>query len=471
MILITYAAAGQHIAFPICAHALQQNGEFMGFIYKIIVLFISFTALLSSFLPWHDTEPRADVNVLGVFEGFSGQEGASKEIKLEQEAAVNCFVIRENQMKIKGFLLEAKINGVYEVVAGGDTAGTYRLCDFDEVTASEFRFTVTQCTEGGFTVNSMELCFRDAVNDDFRVVSYLVANGLDASYTPDEGHFKASTDVIIFGIATFNEEGEIILNNEENLASIIGKCTKANPGLRMHLNILGPSQSADTWEEEQQLQFEKHALGMRNNKEALIANIVSVLDEYGFDGVYFDYEFPVSDEAKIMFSSFLVSLDKALGDKELGCAMASWCSVLTPAARRALDSVEVMAYDIFDDYGYHAAFAAAYREVRIFLENGYRKEQLHLGLPFYARPTDAAAEWPIYNVNADKLGEFENLAIVESEGRTTPAYFNGRQLIRDKTAYALSTGLGGVMIWHLSCDTQYDCEYSLYAVIDKTLAR
>ena len=40
-----------------------------------------------------------------------------------------------------------------------------------------------------------------------------------------------------------------------------------------------------------------------------------ILEKYEFDGVHFDYEYPLSLNAWHYYNSFLVSLDKKLGDK------------------------------------------------------------------------------------------------------------------------------------------------------------
>ena len=44
----------------------------------------------------------------------------------------------------------------------------------------------------------------------------------------------------------------------------------------------------------------------------------------------------------------------------------------------------------------------------------------------------------------------------------------GRQLVRDKTAFATDFGMGGVMIWHFGTDS-FDPELSLINVIDEVV--
>ena len=51
---------------------------------------------------------------------------------------------------------------------------------------------------------------------------------------------------------------------------------------------------------------------------------------------------------------------------------------------------------------------------------------------------------------------------------TAPQYVNSYQMVSDKTAFAIDAGLGGIMVWHYSCDLPYDNQYSLFRAISET---
>ena len=57
-------------------------------------------------------------------------------------------------------------------------------------------------------------------------------------------------------------------------------------------------------------------VGKRHNKAFesgnLENNIKAVLDKYGFDGIFFDYEYPIKSKYWKAFSNFIVSLDLLL---------------------------------------------------------------------------------------------------------------------------------------------------------------
>ncbi len=436
---------------------------------RLAALFMSIALFLSGiFLP-ADKNPKADVCVRLAQSGFSGVTGESTVLHSDEAVTVNSMVLVEKGSKVKGFTLEALVSGEYVPVTCGDTVNEYRFCAFDSVRSTDFRLTVTDCASNSFEITDIELCTSQRKSEGFRVVSYYVSGSINSGNSLDNGRFLTSTDIIVFGVASFNEHGEIKLVNMKNVSYIMDEVRKINPAVRIHLNLLGPSGEGEDWNAQMRDGCKKHISAMRKNRETFVAGIVSALDEYGFDGVYFDWEYPITLDAKCAFSSFLVALDAALENRELGIAMSSWCCRLTAAARRCIDSVEVMAYDLFDDFGYHSSFTTAYTSVREFLDCGYRKEQLHLGLPFYARPTDAGAYWFNYSDYAGSLGKYGNFCTVTHNGSEFAAYFNSSQLIRDKTEYALASGLGGVMIWHLACDTAYDDELSLYRTISSSL--
>ena len=436
---------------------------------RIVAFFMSVIALFSGLSPLRDKDPTAAVAVLYTGGTLAGNSGACTSIPADASVPVNCLLLREDGNHIKEFTLEAYANGAYTLVTKGDTVGAYRLCSFNSIAAEAFRLTVTACTEENFTLSGIELCTEEASNSAFRVVSYLVANGIDSSYKPDTGWLQTSTDVILFGLGNFDEEGNVTVENIQNLPWLIQKCRSINPALRIHINFLGPRVDKPTWEESMAASEKLHKNAMVLHRARFIKNLCAVLDTYELDGLYFDWEYPLEKESRYVFSSFLADLDVALGEKELGAALSGWCSELTPRGIAALDSVEMMAYDAFDDFGYHAPFSAGYSNVAQFLANGFRKEQLHLGLAFYARPTDKGGYWPTYHNYAEQLGKYNNYLLADFNGEPMEMYFNSVQLIRDKTAYAEAASLGGVMIWNMACDMPYESPLSLYRAIHDTL--
>lgn len=440
------------------------------FFKRVFSAFLSIlTALFSLFVP-SSSSARPSIDRLITKNNITCTTGQSLILTGAAPVTVNCLVMSEISSAVKGFTLEADTGNGYVIVTEGDTIADYRYCGFDSVTASSFRLTITDCTEDKVSFNYIRLGMNDADAGAFKVTSYYVFNGDEQPLDLDKGRFRTTTDLIIFGAADFDETGKITVRWGDKIREFIRSVKEIAPNIRFHINLLGPADEGKTWEETLKIRGDLYIQAMRDNRETLINGIVSLLDEYGFSGVYFDWEYPTASDQKRELSYFCVALKKALGNKELGMAMASWCSTLTREAIRSINNVTIMCYDDFDAYGYHAAFPIAFRQIRQFLMNGFSKKQLLLGLAFYARPTDRGAYWFGYSDAAETLGRYKNLCKLTYAGVEFECYFNSCQMVRDKTEYAIADGLGGVMIWHLSCDVDYDNELSLYKEISRAIA-
>ena len=294
---------------------------------------------------------------------------------------------------------------------------------------------------------------------NLRVVSYLVIDNADALKNIDSAHFKDQTDVILFGgLAAMNGEGEVVLCDgfDELIKGV--KAMDQSHSLRWHLNL------GIIYQGDQKMSMRDAFRGKKN----LTKNIRTVLEDYEFDGVFFDYEFPMEWDAKLDFSLFLIDLDKTLGDDFLiGAALQPWCARFLPRAIAAIDMVELMCYDNWDDQGFHSTMELAKQDVRDMVKLGYKLHQIDLGLPFYARPTTKEARWYEYRAYWDKIDEN---GLVEDPDTGLIASFNTPELIYEKTRWAIETGLGGVMIWNYACDVPPENPRSLYNAITNAKA-
>ena len=125
--------------------------------------------------------------------------------------------------------------------------------------------------------------------------------------------------------------------------------------------------------------------------------------------------------------------------------------------------VEVMCYDVWDEgTGIHSSFEITRAIIKGMLKLGYKREQLDVGIPFYARPTTEEAIWYDYKEYYDKLDE-NGCAPDEKNGLI--ASFNTPEVVYEKTEWTIKTGLGGVMIWHYACDLPADNDASLFNAV------
>lgn len=300
--------------------------------------------------------------------------------------------------------------------------------------------------------------------EDFRVTAYAVGGNFVNADRIDASHFTDVTDVILISVANFNTKGEIV--TAANFDTIVSNLKNAMSGsdAKLHVNLIGPgyTTSSSDWNEQMDDQANRHELAFASG--CLEDNILRFLEQYEFDGVFFDYEYPLTKEHWKKFDEFLLSLDKKLGDDyTLGCAISAWNTKQSRKAIAVLDLVEVMAYDIWDNDGTHASLDGAKSCVREMLLRGYKKEQLDLGIPFYARPVTKEAYWYGYNGYYNSLDE-NGFCVDPATGLTFS--FNTYDMVYEKTKWSICRGLGGVMVWHYSCDVPKDNGISLFNAIN-----
>ncbi len=308
----------------------------------------------------------------------------------------------------------------------------------------------------------------ESISKDFSVKSYIICDRiLDESSLCSED-FDIITDVILFGVATFDTKGNVTVDREtldkalSNLKKVIG-----DRDVEITLNFLGPGSKSDSADWYEQME----SLGNEHNKAFLSPklqwNIIDVLEEYDFDGVHFDYEYPVTNIAWFGYNTFLVSLGSKLGDDyTLNVAASDWCLQYTDLAVEFVDSFELMMYDVYDEEGKHATFETVAERSQWIKDSNIPLEKATFGLPFYARPTDSDAYWYDYRGYAGMLDE-NGFYTDEALGKTF--WFNTPDVIAKKTQFAIDEGYAGVMIWHYTCDFPSVNEESLLRAVGTTV--
>lgn len=202
------------------------------------------------------------------------------------------------------------------------------------------------------------------------------------------------------------------------------------------------------------------AIDSAEERSLLVENMLDFCDSYDLDGVDIDWEFPQGKEWED-FSALIVELSQALAQEDRSLSLAFYPEDvnLSAEAIKAAHSIHVMAYDQFDEEGYHSTYQSAENAIAYFTALGFEEEQLILGIPAYGRPLDAAAQWPLYCDYAAQLADGTDLL-----GEN---YFNSPQTAAKKALLAQEQGLKGVFLYHLACDSQD--ELSLTRAIRKAL--
>ncbi len=457
---------------------------------KIISILLVFV-LLFSFTACGSFENKKDKNfsvmqnaeIIGNLKGEVAAEGTFIEIRFPEETTFDTVVLKEKDNQIDKFSIWVEDeNGEYKPIYQQDRVGEYRYCEIGEHTTDSLKICINSSNENQYNIKSIDvLNVKDNKNDNFRITSYLVCQWFYGNENIDAEKMNTLTDIILFGVARFDENGNVYLqdldiNGEMVKGDVIFKdiiedIKETNPNAKIYCNILGPD-GVDSDDKEK-----LHSQAFIDNSDGLIKNILKLLETYNFDGIFFDYEYPYKPESIKDYSKFLVNLDSQLGNYILGAAFSHWSSNISKDAIKVLDRVEIMSYDNMTEYNSHAEFATVggAMAVKDFIKRGYDLSKCDLGLPFYGRTHGGEEAWPSY---AQIAGDLENNPFknkiaksymngVTSGGITTS--FNGVQMIKDKTAFANDYGLGGVMVWHYTCDVDYESDLSLFKAVQSAL--
>ncbi len=304
--------------------------------------------------------------------------------------------------------------------------------------------------------------------DNFKVTTYIRGDYVqnpDSLYAED---FDIVTHVILFECASFDNEGNVNVdeNKTETALTNIQKAI-GDRNIHISLNLLGPGgqTASSVWEEQMEAQSDEHNKAFTSG--VLENNIIAVLEKYDFDGVHFDYEYPLSLKAWHYYNRFLVSMDKALDDDyTLGVACSSWNLKFSATAIDAVDTFELMSYDNVDGEGKHATYDDTISQLKNVGLHGIPLEKVNIGLPFYSRPTDLSPYWYGYN---GCYNEIDENGWYHCPNTGKDFWFNTPDVISAKTNYALNNGYGGVMIWHYNCDLPSSHEDSLLKAIETAI--
>lgn len=298
---------------------------------------------------------------------------------------------------------------------------------------------------------------------DFKVVGYYPSWKTDRLSSVD---FDIVTHVC-YAFAIPTTEGRLLdLENPDTARTLI-RSAHAN-GAKVLLSIGGWSHN-DTPLENVFLE----ATADEGRLALFVENILSMCQEYGFDGVDMDWEHPrVDGSSARQYETLMLALAEELHaqDKLLTAAVLSGATAdgniyydaaaHTNAVLNAVDFINVMAYDGGDgerhsSYQFAVDCGTYWKETR-----GLPAHKVVLGVPFYARPS-----WADYGTILAAVPDACREDHVSYNGMEV--YYNGPDTIAHKTLYAMEH-LGGIMVWELTQDTT-DADRSLLQAIGRVI--
>ena len=293
-------------------------------------------------------------------------------------------------------------------------------------------------------------------DNSFKVVGYISGNSFDKLDSIEIGKLT----YLNLAFASPDKEGNLVMDDNADVTVGVKKGHAAN--LKVFIS-LGGGGRPDTV-------FWKTAL-LPENRSAFIKKIVQYVEENNLDGVDVDIEGNLFPYIGFTYAPFVVELRQALHAKGKGISSALGAvdldTVVTREALEAYDFINVMVYDKTgiwrpDVTGPHSPYSYAEDAIRYYtVDRKIDPAKITLGLPFYGFDFTPPARYIDYSeiISSDIANVYR-----DSVGMR---YYNGIPTIVKKAVLARSSGLGGVMIWELTCDTHGDL--SLLRALDQTL--
>ncbi len=213
-------------------------------------------------------------------------------------------------------------------------------------------------------------------------------------------------------------------------------------------------------------------------RKSFIANVIAFCKEKDFDGIDLDWERMNNETKKKNYTKIMKELRIAVN--KVGLQLVAtvsfgnyWCQWIENEALQQADWIQVMAYDQTGTwsgsaFGNHASFEHFLQAETYWVKRGFSRNKMVMGLPFYGykfkdknggqakalRYSEIVAAFP--NIDADS----------DQTPKEHYCFFNGPEIIKKKTNYALENGFAGVMVWEMSQDSKGD--KSLHQVILNT---
>jgi len=235
------------------------------------------------------------------------------------------------------------------------------------------------------------------------------------------------------------------------------------------------------------------ACATAGGREILAQSYVDIVNDYGFDGVDLDWEYPAIDWAGIEaipedvsnYTEWVALLREKLGSGKLitmACGGARECveklelNKLVPL----LDMFNLMTYDLCDHNhtSHHTSLFQSDTVVKMYLNAGVPKEKITLGSGFYARvykdvdgmdcpTTEKSGPYPGWSGGYQNIVDFIKNSttglMYDEKAEAAWAYnaetrelytFDNAQSVAAKRKYCIDKGLAGVMFWAYGSDSE-----------------
>lgn len=421
-------------------------------------------------------------------EGRPDANNSYVEIELDGEKTFNTAVIEEDGNEAQYFRLQALVGDEWTTIYQSKKIQAQRLCSFDPVTTSRIRLSIDKFRDSDTPVKikSIKIYNEEKRNaDNFEVTAYQRLDGdvpteilaRSEEYVSNYARFyDVYSTIIVFGAVSWDENGNMSFGEggEENFARQIEALKeiishRSNPEHEVKLIVTALADG--TWGDEH------NGVNAYMGKywESIADKIVAFAEKYEFDGVDIDWEYPQTAEDWKCFDNFIERLDEGLKktnpDSILSSALSAGSLGLSKETLDRIDQIQFMAYDGKDEDGYQSSLQQAQEGLADFIKNGADITKINIGIAAYGRPVNGSPYWASWRA-LEEANYWDNKYYnVHDAGQVYEGTFCSPALAGDKTAYALLTGCGGVMVFRVACDKTMDDPNSVACGIENALHR
>ncbi len=424
-------------------------------------------------------------------------EGDDYIITLNGEHSVDTLILEEKTDNVNSF-------GVYGydkddkpcLIYRQNRIDKYRVCALDAMVTSKLKIEIFD-KKGKVKIDNIEVYDSSASKREapFRVTEYLMSTDQKLQNNRNNSelyeHLKVVTDLVLIGEISMDAQGNVICNEgAEDFASDMAilnefKTKIKNPNMKIiaSVDIQSNTIPADVKDKYKNKEVYKW---IKKNLATISSNLTAFANQYGLDGIDLDWQYPENGTQWNWYSKLIVELGNKLkaDNKILTATLRPNACSLSKKARTALEYVNLMTYDMFDERGEHSSnYETCRHSVEEFMKKSkFTADKITLGIPFYGRTTNQSIiifEYGEYfgkkaDTEIDKwVNKIYNYKYLDKDGieKYSEVYYNGYAMIRDKVTYALASGLGGVSIFRLSYDISSKREYSLHNAVAEAIER
>ncbi|MDO4154703.1 MAG: glycoside hydrolase family 18 protein [Clostridia bacterium] len=421
-------------------------------------------------------------------EGQADANNSYAEIELSAPATFNTAVIEEVGNEAQYFRLQAFIEEEWVTIYESEKIEASRLCSFDAVTTDRVRLSIDKFRNDDthVRIRSLRLYNEPARTvENFEVTAYQRLDGDVPTEILKKGeayvnnyarYYDVYTTIIVFGAVHWEENGQMGFGEggEEKFAQELAALKeviahRSNPS--HPVKIIVTALADGTWNDGH---IGVNAY-MAQYWETVADQITAFAEKYDLDGVDIDWEYPQTADDWAVFDNFIARLDSGLQqtnpDAILSAALSAWGLGMTEETLDRFDQIQFMAYDGNDTDGYQSSLQQAQTGLQAFADNGADISKINIGIAAYGRPINGTPYWAVWRDLQEATYWNSRYETVHDGGQVYTGTFCAPALAGDKTAYALLSGAGGVMVFRVGCDKLMDDPNSVACGIENALHR